>query len=73
MGHVCIVLDKGWIIEGNRDGNTVADANVVRRWDNGRGIGGLAKAEYKSEYVLDPLGTVRINPDAVIYEFELEW
>lgn len=73
MRHVCIVLDRGWIIEGMREGDEVSSASVVRRWDNGLGIGGIAKAEHRGEYTLDPIGTATLNPAAVIYEFDLEW
>jgi hypothetical protein len=30
------------------------DDSVVREWHNGKGIGSIAKTEYKDEYTLDP-------------------
>ena len=79
----CYVMEAGWIIEGeltsdwvDTDGkvisNSLEDANVVRSWSNGRGIGGLAKREHRHEYTLDPIGSVRINHAKVLYEFDVE-
>lgn len=48
-------------------------AEVVRKWTNGLGIGGLVKAEHKDDYTLDMLGNVSINPNAVIAVIPLEW
>jgi len=50
--HIIVIAQRGWIFEGHRD-NSVKDklqilnANVVRSWSNGMGIGGLCKKEYK--------------------------
>lgn len=72
--HVCIIADKGWIFEGvKREDGTLGDASVVRRWDNGRGIGGLANPEYKDEYTLDYIGDIRIAEPAIIAEIPLGW
>lgn len=74
--HVCVIADRGWIFEGYRDDDTsyrLANANVVRRWDNGLGIGGIAKAEHKDDYTLDAVGSIEINPKAVIAMIPLEW
>lgn len=68
----CIVMEYGWIIEGEVNGNRLEDASVVRKWMNGRGIGGLAKREHRHEYTLDPIGTVEVNPEKVLYSFEVE-
>lgn len=74
--HVCVIATNGWIFEGRavsrEDGAvTLAGASVVRRWGNGLGIGGLAKAEHKDDYELDACGTVRVH--AVVAEIALEW
>lgn len=74
--HVCVIAASGWIFEGravSREGGaiTLAGASVVRRWDNGLGIGGLAKAEHKDDYTLDACGTVRVH--AVVAEIALGW
>lgn len=74
--HVCVIATNGWIFEGHcverEDGCIkLAGASVVRRWDNGLGIGGIAKAEHKDDYTLDACGTVRVH--AVVAEIALEW
>ena len=38
-----------------------------------RGIGGLAKEEYKSEYTLDEVGNVEVYKNKVIYTIDCEW
>lgn len=74
--HVCVIATNGWIFEGyavSREGGaiTLAGASVVRRWDNGLGIGGIAKAEHRDDYTLDACGTVRVH--AVVAEIALGW
>ncbi|MDY3129921.1 MAG: hypothetical protein SOW20_07870 [Berryella intestinalis] len=74
--HVCVIATNGWIFEGyaiTRDERSIllADASVVRCWDNGLGIGGIAKAEHKDDYTLDACGTVRVH--AVVAEIALGW
>lgn len=49
------------------------NAFVVRRWNNGKGIGGLAKAENKHEYTLDPVGSVSIQTSKILFEIPCEW
>lgn len=75
--HVCVIADRGWIFEGYRDlaepGMRLDRAHVVRRWDNGLGIGGLAKAEHRDDYTLDDLGRVEVAEHAVIAVIPLEW
>lgn len=75
--HVCVIADRGWIFEGYRDlaepGCKLNNAHVVRRWDNGLGIGGLAKREHKDEYALDGLGRIDVAERAVIAVIPLEW
>lgn len=74
--HICVICDRGWIFEGYRDtehDTRLVNAHVVRRWDNGLGIGGLAKNEHKDEYTLDEIGCIDINSRAVIAEIPLEW
>lgn len=77
--HIIVIAQRGWIIEGYRD-KSVADkiqllnANVVRRWTNGKGIGGLAKKTSKDDYTLDPLGTVAFPNEGVIAVVDItEW
>ena len=77
--NVCIVCEYGWIIKGARsketDGEVVVlnDASVVGRWTNGKGIGGIAKAENKDEYTLDPIGDVWVRQNKIIFEIPCEW
>ena len=75
---VCVVCEYGWIIKGVIVDETVSttklkDASVVRKWSNGKGIGGISKAENKSEYALDPIGDVEIMKGKVLFEIPCEW
>lgn len=77
--HVVVIAQRGWIFEGYKDTSAtdkirLLNANVVRSWSNGRGIGGLAKKEYKSEYKLDSVGTVEFASEGVIATINIiEW
>jgi len=76
--HIIVIAQRGWIFEGYKDKNTtdkirLLNANVVRSWSNGRGIGGLTKKEYKSEYKLDPAGIVEFAPEGIIATINIEW
>jgi len=74
----CYVCEYGWIIIGKEKERTedhvkVSEASVVRRWTNGKGIGGIAKAENKKEYTLDAIGDVVIRIGKVLFEIPCEW
>jgi len=76
--HVIVIAQRGWIFEGYKDISItdkirLLNANVVRSWSNGRGIGGLTKEKYKSEYTLDPVGTVEFAPEGIIAIINIEW
>ena len=77
--NVCVVCEYGWIIKGIKDKESTSDvmllhdAAVVRRWANGKGIGGIAKAENKAEYILDAIGNVEIRQNKVLFEIPCEW
>lgn len=76
--NTCYICEGGWIIIGKEKEKTaeqikVSDASVVRTWANGKGIGGIAKAENKDEYVLDAIGDVIIRTDKVLFEIICEW
>ena len=85
MNNVIIVCEYGWIICGKsayttyskNDFNSttvkLTEAYVVRCWKNGRGIGGLAKKEYKNTYTLDEIGAVEINQNKILFEIPCEW
>lgn len=70
--------ENGWILVGiiakeDEENIQVSKTQVVRRWSNGRGIGGLVKEEYKSEYTLDPIGEVCINKSKILFTIPCEW
>lgn len=74
----CFVCEYGWIVIGKETGRTgeevtLCDASVVRRWTNGKGIGGIAKAENKDDYTLDAIGDVVIRSNKVLFEIPCEW
>ena len=76
--NTCYVCEYGWIVIGKEsaeDNTTIklSGASVVRRWSNGKGIGGIAKAENKSEYTLDAIGDVIICKSKVIFAIPCEW
>lgn len=76
--HIIVIAQRGWIFEGYKnkeitDKIRLNNANVVRRWDNGKGIGGLAKKENVSEYTLDPVGTVEFANEGIIATINCEW
>ena len=77
--NVCIICEYGWIIKGvmveqvNQDVIPLRNASVVRKWLNGKGIGGIAKAENKDEYVLDYIGNVTIAASKVLFAITCEW
>lgn len=75
---LCVVCEYGWIIKGVVVEETVSttklkEASVVRKWTNGKGIGGIAKAANKDEYILDPIGDVEIMKGKVLFEIPCEW
>ena len=72
------MCEYGWIVIGkatDRTDNTATlkEASVVRKWSNGKGIGGIAKVENKDEYTLDAIGDVIIRMDKVLFEIPCEW
>ena len=76
--NTCFVCEYGWIIIGKVGERTVdtiklAESSVVRRWTNGKGIGGISKAENKDEYTLDAIGDVVIRTGKVLFEIPCEW
>ena len=77
MKNLCVVCEYGWIIKGKLvkdDADTLAltEAAVVRRWSNGKGIGGIAKAANLKEYTLDPIGDVEIRKNKVLFVIPCE-
>lgn len=76
---ICVVCEYGWIIKGVQDKTSndtilvLHDAYVVRRWTNGKGIGGIAKVTNKDEYILDAIGDVNIMKNKILFEIPCEW
>ena len=78
MNRNCYILESGWIIEGElkrEDTGIISlkDAYVVRKWSNGRGIGGIAKKEYRNEYTLDEIGEVEIMKSKVLFAIPIDY
>lgn len=76
--NTCFICEYGWIVIGKESKRTeetvtLAEASVVRRWSNGKGIGGIAKAKNKSEYALDAIGGVVIRTGKILFEIPCEW
>ena len=75
---MCVVCEYGWIIKGEKENwsdgvVSLKNASVVRRWTNGKGIGGIAKAENKDEYTLDYIGDVNIMESKILFTIPCEW
>ena len=71
--HEIFVIDNQWILAGIPDGDKLTDASVVRRWSNGKGIGALAKKEFRGEYTLDFIGDVTLRPARVVFSVPCDW
>jgi len=76
--HIIVIAQRGWIFEGYKnkditDKIQLNNANVVRHWENGKGIGGLTKRENVSEYILDPVGTVEFANEGIIAIINCKW
>ena len=77
--HIIVIAQRGWIFEGYRDKSVtdkiqLLNANVVRSWSNGKGIGGLCKKGSKSDYKLDEVGQVSFPNEGVIATIDIvEW
>lgn len=75
MKNVCVICEQGWIIKGKcgAEKGLLHEASVVRRWNNGKGIGGISKEENKDDYTLDYIGDVTINPNKILFTIPCEW
>ena len=78
MKHLIVICEAGWIICGKQaEADEVSlelkEASVVRRWSNGKGIGGLAKKKCKEDYTLDAIGDVAIRQSKVLFTIPCEW
>lgn len=78
MKNIIVVCEYGWILCGIENGHSseileLTSASVVRRWTNGKGIGGLAKAQNVNEYTLDSIGDVSIQRNKILFVIPCEW
>ena len=77
--HIIVIAQRGWIFEGLKDKSVkdriqLLNANVVRSWSNGKGIGGLCNVADKNAYKLDLVGTVSLPNEGVIATIDItEW
>jgi len=77
--HIIVIAQRGWIFEGHKNKDVtdkiqLLNASVVRCWSNGKGIGGLCVESNKSDYTLDPVGTVSFPNEGVIATIDIaEW
>lgn len=74
--HVIVICKQGWIFEGwMSEPYKLTDAHVVRKWNNGMGIGGLQTKEHQHEYTLDALPCgISITEQAVLAVLPItEW
>lgn len=76
--NVCLIIEQGWILKGEvseESGDIIKlkNASVVRCWNNGKGIGGIAKVKNKDEYTLDYIGDVNIYANKVLFGIPCEW
>lgn len=75
---ICVICECGWILFGTPGNNnterfvSLTDASVVRSWHNGKGIGGIAKKEYREEYILDFIGDVNICRSKILFTIPCE-
>ena len=61
--HICVIAANGWVFEGY----------VVRKWENGLGLGAIADPEHKDDYTLDPMKDVYVYADKTIAIIALRW
>ena len=78
MNNTIVVIESGWIMVGEMTNPStqttlLKNASVVRRWNNGKGIGGLAIEKNKNEYTLDLVGSVSIQTSKILFEIPCEW
>lgn len=77
--HIIVIAQRGWIFEGHKDKSItdkiqLLNANVVRSWSNGKGIGGLCSKQNKTDYKLDPVGTISFPNEGIIATIDItEW
>jgi hypothetical protein len=70
-----VVLQRGWVVVGRYAATdtevTITDASVIRVWGTDKGLGQLSTGPTEST-ILDPAGTVRAHPMAVVLTIDCE-
>lgn len=70
-----VVLQRGWVVVGRYAATdtevTITDASVIRVWGTDKGLGQLAAGPTEAT-ILDPAGTVRAHPMAVVLTIDCE-
>lgn len=71
-----IIAQRGWVFVGDvaksENEVTISNANCIRRWGTTKGLGELAANGPQADTVLDPMGTVRLHPLAVVASLDCE-
>lgn len=71
-----VILQRGWIMVGDlsKEGTefTLTDASVIRSWETGKGIGGVALSGPVPGVVLDPVGTARFHELTVVARLDVD-
>ena len=72
-----IVAQRGWVVIGRKVSESdteivLHDASVIRVWGTTKGLGQLALEGQQSGTKLDPAGTIRIHPLAVVLRMDTE-
>ena len=70
-----VIAQRGWVFVGYyKQGAEVvlSKAQCIRRWGTTRGLGEIAAAGPTKDTVLDPHGTVRLHPLAVVATIQCE-
>lgn len=69
-----LVLHRGFVVMGRVQATAaeviVTEAACIRRWGTSKGLGQLATEGKQPNTQLDPCGTVRVHPLAVIQQID---
>jgi hypothetical protein len=70
-----VVLQRGWVVVGRVAEESdkelrIEKSSVIRRWGTTKGLGELAANGPTNNTVLDPCGTVRAHPLAVVMQID---
>ena len=70
-----LVVKLGWvlvgeIVEETAAHITIAGAFCIRRWGTTKGLGQLAREGKQKETIMDPIGSVYIERDALLFRID---